>query len=150
MNEKFTNWIKWDNRNQISNINYPGIYVIALSNMNIEGEIFEWREEVIYIGMTNSLKGLRGRLKQFDNTINGKRGHGGAQRVIYKYSNVQELLDRLYVAVRYFECDVSSNKSNDLLVMGEVAKFEYVCFAEFVKKFNKLPDFNNKKLSPKK
>lgn len=150
MIEKFTNWIKWDNRNQISNINYPGIYVISLSNINIEGEPFEWREEVIYIGMTNSLKGLRGRLKQFDNTINGKRGHGGAQRVIYKYSNIQELLDRLYVAVRYFECDVSTNKSNDLLVMGEVAKFEYVCFAEFVKRFNKLPDFNNKKLSPKK
>ncbi len=33
--------------------------------------------------------------------------------------------------------------------MGEVAKFEYICFAYFVEVFGELPEFNNKKESPK-
>ena len=42
---------------------------------------FDWIKEIIYIGMTNSKGGLKNRLQQFDNTIAGKTGHGGAQRV---------------------------------------------------------------------
>lgn len=33
--------------------------------------------------------------------------------------------------------------------MGEVAKHEYVCFSEYVKLFEELPEFNNKKDSLK-
>jgi hypothetical protein len=29
--------------------------------------------------------------------------------------------------------------------MGEVARFEYVCFAHFVERFGRLPEFNNNK-----
>ena len=38
----------------------------------------------------------------------------------------------------------------DLLVMGEVASYEYVCFAEYVKRYNRLPEFNDMEKSPKK
>lgn len=33
--------------------------------------------------------------------------------------------------------------------MGEIARLEYECFAVYVEKFDQLPEFNDKKLSPK-
>jgi hypothetical protein len=99
--------------------------------------------------MTNSAGGLRARLKQFDNTIVGKTGHGGADRVRYKHQIYQKLVEELYVSVAAFPCNVKSNQPRDLMVMGEVAKFEYDCFAEFVKKHGSLPEFNDKKSAPK-
>jgi hypothetical protein len=147
--EKFTEWFSWINRENATDISYPGVYVCAVSQEDISGNQFSWLSEIIYIGMTNSIAGLKGRLKQFDNTIIGKRGHGGADRVRYKYQNYQALINQLYVAVAPFKCDVKSNKAFDLRVMGEVAKFEYDCFAHFVELFDALPEFNNKKQSPK-
>jgi hypothetical protein len=110
---------------------------------------FSWLPDIKYIGMTNSISGLKGRLKQFDNTIIGKSGHGGADRVRFKHQNYNELVNKLFVSISFFECNVKSNQSNDLRVMGEVAKFEYDCFARFVELFGVLPEFNDKKLSPK-
>jgi hypothetical protein len=110
---------------------------------------FEWIKQIIYIGMTNSVGGLRARLKQFDNTIIGKTGHGGADRVRYKYQNYQQLANNLFVSVAPFECVVKSKQPHDLIIMGEVAKFEYDCFAEFVKIYGSLPKFNDKENAPK-
>lgn len=149
MADSFSKWEKWANKTNLKNIDFPGVYIIALCDTNIEGDNFSWREDIIYIGMTNSKKGLKGRLKQFENTINGKSGHGGAQRVIFKFRNIDNLKMKLYVSVCHFECDVNSNKPKDLLIMGDVAKFEYVCFAKYVEIFKRLPEFNDKELSPK-
>jgi hypothetical protein len=101
--------------------------------------------------MTNSKRGLKGRLRQFENTIKGKKSqHSGAKKIIYKYKDYEKLIKDLYVAVRPFKCDVNSNTVKDLLIMGKVAEYEYICFSEYVKRFGMLPEFNNKKLSPKK
>jgi len=99
--------------------------------------------------MTNASKGLKGRLKQFDNTIIGKKGHGGADRVRYKHKDYKKLIKCLYVAVASFNADVTSNQPKDLKTMGDVAKFEYQCFAHFVETFGQLPEFNDKKEAPK-
>ena len=147
---KFTQWIKWTERNTIENLQYPWVYVIAYADIDIVNNDFDWIEEIIYVGMTNSQGGLKNRLQQFENTIIGKTGHGGAQRVIFKYRNYNELIKKLYVSARYFKCNVTSNQVDDLLVMGKVAEYEYICFAEYVKRYNRLPEFNDKKLSPKK
>ncbi|WP_178861605.1 hypothetical protein [Thiomicrorhabdus cannonii] len=147
--ELFSIWVPWHERNSLDGAKYPGIYIAAISNENIAGESFGWIPEIIYIGMTNSVSGLKGRLKQFDNTIAGKSGHGGADRVLYKYQDYEELTLKLYISVRSFSCDVKSNHPTDLRIMGMVAKFEYDCFAYFVEKFGELPEFNNKKKSPK-
>ncbi|RZT95924.1 hypothetical protein EV201_0552 [Ancylomarina subtilis] len=149
IDKKFSQWTKWDDRNSISGIKYPGIYCIAISETVLSEQDFEWIPKITYVGMTNSKAGLKGRLKQFDNTIIGKNGHGGADRFRFQYENYQELVDKLYVSVCSFECDVKSNAPNDLRIMGEVAKFEYDCFAEYVDNFGCLPEFNNKKTSPK-
>lgn len=147
--EKFSPWVKWEKRNELPGIKFPGIYVCAVSKENIENDKFAWISEIAYIGMTNSKLGLKGRLKQFDNTIVGKTGHGGADRFRYKYQDYTKLINSLYVSVSCFECKVSSERPLDLRVMGDVAKFEYDCFACFKDKYGQLPEFNEKKLSPK-
>lgn len=148
---KFSNWIKWSDRNKLSNLQYPGVYAISYNEHDVNNNSFDWIREIIYTGMTNSKKGIKNRLKQFDNTILGKQDqHGGAKRVRYKYNNYDKLIKYLYVAVCPFKCDVTSNKEKDLLIMGKVAEYEYIYFAEYVKRFGMLPEFNDKKRLPKK
>lgn len=149
MEYKFSSWTKWKNRDFLKGNKYPGIYCIAISGKDLSKQKFEWISQITYVGMTNSKGGLKSRLKQFDNTIIGKKGHGGADRFRYKYENYQKLIDKLYVSICHFECDVNSNTPKDLRIMGEVAKFEYDCFAEYVERFGGLPEFNNKSNSPK-
>ena len=146
---KFTKWISWENRNSIEGIKFPGIYCIAISDIDLTEQNFNWISEINYVGMTNSINGLKGRLKQFDNTIIGKTGHGGADRFRYKHENYSELVKKLFVSVCSFKCNVKSNYPKDLRIMGEVAKFEYDCFAIYSEKFNSLPEFNDKKKSKK-
>ncbi len=146
---KFTTWKKWVNRDNLPDIEYPGIYCIAISESDLSEQDFTWIREIKYIGMTNSRAGLKGRLKQFNSTINGNTKHGGADRFMYKYQDRQDLLNRLFVSAHPFECDVTTNDSRDLRTMGEVAKFEYECFATYVDKFNCLPEFNDKANSDK-
>ncbi len=144
MSFKFSKWVKWKDRNSLKGIDNPGIYCIAISDEVLSGKTFKWSVDIKYIGMTNSKTGLKGRLQQFDNTIIGKTGHGGADRFRYKHQDYEKLISKLYVSVQFFDCDVASNNPNNLLIMGDVARFEYVCFAEFVKKFGNLPEFNDK------
>lgn len=141
---EFSKWVKWTERDKLDGIKSPGIYCIAISENDLSNTVFDWNEKINYIGMTNAVSGLKGRLKQFDNTIQGKTGHGGADRFRYEYRNYEDLKRKLFVSVKYFECNVKSNLPNDLLVMGEVAKHEFVCFAEFVSRHRRLPKFNDK------
>ncbi|MBI5749422.1 MAG: hypothetical protein HZA00_09890 [Nitrospinae bacterium] len=150
MNNGFSNWAKWRGRNGLDDIELPGVYAIALSEQDISGTSFEWRREVIYVGMTNSKGGLKSRLQRFENTIKGGKGHGGDSRVRYKHPDHERLIPRLYVSVWPKACNVLSNQPSDLRAMGEVAKLEYECFAHFVEAFHQLPEFNDKKRSPKK
>jgi hypothetical protein len=146
MREKreFSKWTKWRDRDKLEGIKFPGVYCIAISENDISNIDFDWNEAINYLGMTNSVAGLKGRLNQFDNTLKGKKGHGGADRFKYEYRDYDELRSKLFVAINYFECNVKSNLPTDLLIMGEVAKHEYACFAKFVEKFNRLPKFNDK------
>jgi len=150
MNKEFSAWTKWQKRNSLNDIEFPGVYAIALSEKDISEKLFSWCSEIIYIGMTNAKGGLKSRLGQFENTIIGKDGHGGAVRVHFKYPYYNKLVPNLYVSVCPHKCNVQSNNPIDLRIMGDVAKFEYECFAIFVENFGKLPEFNDKKLSPKK
>lgn len=146
----FSIWSNWKRKNELENIRFPGVYIIAISEKDMHDFDFYWSNKIIYVGMTNSKKGLKGRLYQFDNTILGKQEHGGAHRVRYKYQNYEALVKNLYVSVAPIICDVTSASPSDLRKMGEIAKFEYDCIAQFVELYNKLPEFNDKKRSPKK
>ncbi len=150
---KLTNFSKWkptEKREELDGLDYPGVYALAISSESLLNKPFSLIKQIVYFGMTNSGNGLRGRLNQFHNTIIGKIGHGGAERFLFKYKNYYILKKKLFVSVNFAECDVISNKPEDLCRMGDVANFEYICFAEYAKKFGRLPEFNDKKLSPKK
>ena len=149
MTTSFTTWTHWTNRAELSGLSYPGVYVLAIASRDISGTHFSWVPEIVYVGMTNAKGGLKARLGQFDNTIKGGEGHGGGERVRLKHSDYAALVPVLYVAVCSFPCDVTSEKAHDLRIMGEVAKHEYECFACFVEKFGKLPEFNDKRRAPK-
>lgn len=139
--EKFSQWRNWHLRDELAP-KRPGVYAIAYTKKNISKKLFSFRKEIIYIGMTNAVSGLRGRLKQFDNTVYGKSGHGGADRVRYIHRDYDQLVEDLYVAVAQFECDVTARKPMDLRTMGEVAKFEYLCLAQYVERHFEEPQFN--------
>ena len=150
MAKQFTNWIHWKDRAELAGLAYPGVYAIAISKRDISGTSFTWNPNIAYVGMTNTKGGLKSRLYQFDVTIKGGRGHGGAHRFRFKHPKYNSLVRNLYVAVRPFKCQVTSETPKDLRVMGDVAKFEYECFALYVEAYGQLPEFNDKKRSPKK
>jgi hypothetical protein len=146
---KFSNWVNWSNRNSLAEIKFPGIYCISVIESDISNHLFQFIPEINYIGMTNSKGGLKSRLNQFDNTLKNRLQHGGADRFMHKFNEPYgELVQKMFVSIWSFECEVDSNKYEDLITMGEVAKSEYICFAEYVKIFKELPEFN-KKESPK-
>lgn len=148
----FSEWTKWDNRGQLRGLSFPGVYILAITNHDIQGSDFDWLKEIVYVGMTNSKKGLKGRLNQFDRTIRGYSGHGGAKRFIYDHSDYEKLKSNLFISAKYFECNNKDYppKAEVLLVLGNVAKFEYDCISDYMKRYGKLPKYNDIKISPKR
>jgi hypothetical protein len=152
---QFGSWKKWKDRSLFEeNMKYPGVYSVALSDHDLAGSDFSLIKEIVYFGMTNSEGGIRSRLRQFDNTIKGKEGHGGAVRVRhYMRSNnidYETISSLLFVAVFHIKCHVNSHSPDDLRKMGLVASLEYECFARYWEQFGRWPKYNDKKLSPKK
>jgi hypothetical protein len=147
---KFSQWMKFDDREQLDNMAWPGVYAIAISRTNIAGTAFRYLKEISYFEFTNSTSGIRGRLNQFNNTLRDRRGpgHSGAQRFWHRYANGDALAKMLYVSVCSFKCDVSSNAPKDLRTIGNVVRAEYLAFAEYAERFGRLPRFNDKKNSP--
>jgi hypothetical protein len=135
----------WADRDASDQSRQPGVYVIAVTATPIRGRKFSWRRDIIYVGMTNSVTGLRGRLQQFDQTMSGNLRHGGADRVRVRHRNYTRFTKQAYVALAPFSCTPGSTLPRDLKVMGDVARFEYLCLAAYVAKFDRLPEFNNRK-----
>lgn len=143
-------WKRWNDRLSLSKLKFPGVYVLCMTRAVLSGKRFSWRPDIIYVGMTNSVPGLAGRLRQFDNTVSGKRtDHGGADRVRFKHRSYARLVSRLFVSVRPIICDVTSNAPRDLRLMGKVTELEYLSLARYAQKFRRLPAFNDKKRAPK-
>ena len=152
MENYFSPWYRWNDRGEYSGIEYPGVYAVAISKGDISEEKFSFRKEIVYVGMSNAVKGLDGRLKQFDSTIkylDKPSQHGGADRVRYKHQNYQALVKKLYVSLRHFRCFPANETAQDLRTMGKVANAEFQFMARCVEEFNKLPEFNRKKESLK-
>ena len=150
MERQFSDWRRWADRGALPDLGYPGVYALAIALTELAGTPFSWRREIIYVGMTNAKGGLKARLQQFENTIKGGEGHGGAHRVRFKHPDYHVLTSQLFVSVCPWACDVTANDPKNLRIMGAVAQHEYECFALFVEKFGGLPEFNDKKKSPKK
>jgi len=152
---KFSKWAKWDKRTSQLNddLKHPGIYALRISEYpSLEGQEFEWHKDIVYIGMTNSVAGLKGRLTQFNNTLRDKSGggHGGADRFKNDEKDGDALANKLYVSVCKFPNPYPRDSVQNLRERGRVAMAEYVAFAEYVEQFEDgLPKYNNMKASPK-
>lgn len=98
--------------------------------------------------MTISKNGLRQRLNQFNNVVNGKNGHGGADRFMHDFKLKD--LNNIYYKVFEFPVEHLAVGSEEYyLVHGEVVKYEFVLFANSIKYRKTLPKYNLMS-SPKK
>lgn len=148
----FSTWERWKNRNQLSGMERPGIYVIAKSKEALKGKPFSWKKEIAYIGMTAGKGGLRSRLRQFDDTLRGRGvGHGGAVRAHKHHKNREVLMNHLYVAVMTQPpiCHSASSEKQKK-AKGAIYGLELFCLAEYICRHKEIPQFNDWARSPKR
>lgn len=131
---KFCPWFTWENRRKIPLCDMPGIYLLSITQKNLDGMSPEWAD-VSYIGMTNSRQGLIGRWEQFFNSVRGKTGHSGGNTVFADLGHYETWNKKLFVAAMPIECCTSASTVRDLKKMGWVAYLEYEAFAEYYRHF---------------
>ncbi|EJG1619291.1 hypothetical protein QX216_13505 [Vibrio parahaemolyticus] len=128
----FSSWSYWTDRGSLENISYPGIYALAITSDDLTGQKMSF-DNIVYIGMSNSLSGIKGRLNQLNRSINGGRGHSGGNTIrdhLGEYSDWKNDLD-LYVSICPIICDVKRRSIEDLKLMGAVSYMEYEAFSLF-------------------
>lgn len=144
----FSRWYQWIERKHIPEIKFPGVYVIAINKNGVPKQPFPLSNDIVYIGMTNAKNGLKQRLDQFDKTIDfinkSGVGHGGADRLSNEYRDYDFLKKNMYVSVCIIKCNTADPGYEDYRKMGEIAKLEYDCFAEYYKNHSELPKFNRR------
>jgi hypothetical protein len=151
MGIKNTKWVSWNKRNTIIDKDQPAIYYIAHSTTNLDGNDFSYCEEIVYIGMTISNNGLKGRLDQFEKAMHGYMGvHGGAERVKFKHKDSDTFFKDTYVSACIFKISKNKNLSEDWRTKGDCVGHEYNSFANYMDLFGRLPEFNDQKRSKKK
>lgn len=143
---KFTKWKKWEKkweyRDDLPEIKFPGVYCIAISESDLSGQDFNLIKEIVYFGMTNH-QSLKNRLNQFDLTISKKRwAHGGADRCLYANQDYQKLLQKLFYSVYPFESEIKKYDPDYIRTKGDILKCESYCIADYTEKFKELPKFN--------
>ena len=73
---KFSDWHFWGDKNNLNNIEYPGIYILAKFKSNISKEVDLNDKNIVYIGETCS--SIKKRLRQFNRSaFKGLGGHSG-------------------------------------------------------------------------
>ncbi len=129
----FTNWQKLFNKNgdliEREEYKKSGVYIIADSTKIKEGQFiienkeFKWQEGIIYIGMTNN-RHLIQRIKELKRSIENKKGHSGGKTMFKK--GIEK--NNLYISIITFGEDLK-NSPQDIRIKGDIARFEYECFA---------------------
>ena len=87
---------------------------------------------------------------QFEATMNGKTGHGGAERVLFKHKNPDKFFSKAYVSAKIFPLSATRDTPNDWRTKSKCVGFEFKSFADYLEKYNMLPEFNDHKKSKKK
>ena len=139
-----------ENYQNIENGNYPGIYLLAFTDKNLDNQKVE-PGDIFYVGMSNARKGVKSRVKQFLNGIEKNGSHSAGMR-FYKenskgiaYSNCNHL-EKFYIVSSTFKCDVDkrTRTPNDLKIMGDICKLEYYLLAYIKELTNAEPKLNKK------
>lgn len=131
---------------------YPGVYLLAYTSRNIAAKRVQLAD-IFYVGMSNSLGGVRQRLKQFRNGIEKNTSHSAGRRFFSEYSNGVAFSKRrggsrkkLYFAFVSVRCTVEKARRTpaDLRTMGRIAKLEYDVIAHLKEKLGEEPKLNKK------
>lgn len=133
-----------------------GVYVIAYTDEDIACKKVK-DFTVIYVGMSNSFKGLRNRLRQFRHSVNGNFKHSAGNRFYKEWLNGQAYLSvpdknkkkrkKLYFSYVDFERNPDENgwTARDLKLMGMVSALEYYTLSHLLETRNGWPELNAKK-----
>ncbi len=136
----FSKWALWEKRSKFQDGKNPGVYMISITKKTLEGTMPRY-DDVAYIGMTNSSKGLFHRWEQFNNsitkgnTIKGNGNSGGVNTVkdLGEY-NVDSRWKgtHLYVCGYAIACNTKKKERTpeDLLKMGLIRFLEYKALSE--------------------
>lgn len=129
---------------------YPGVYLLAFTNQNLERKKAEPRD-VYYVGMSNARKGLESRIKQFINGIEKNGSHSAGMRFFKEESNgipfsKSNHTRKFYLVSLTFKCDVNklTRTPNDLRIMGDICKLEYDLLAYIKEVTTNEPVLNKK------
>ena len=126
---------KWqpllENHKNIEDGDYPGIYLLAFTDKNLEGEIVK-PSDIFYVGMSNARKGITSRIKQFINGIEKNGSHSAGMRFYVENSKGTAFSkcnhpEKFYRVSLAFPCDVnkSTRTPKDLQIMGNICQLEY-------------------------
>ena len=143
-------WIKLEDYKSLNDSQYPGCYILAYSDKNLEKKQIKIGD-IFYVGMSNSLGGVKQRLSQFISGIERGYGHSAGNRFLKEinknipYSKYKRF-KRFFVISLCLPCLVNKKDRTykDLIKMGEVAKFEYEVLAYIKEKIGKEPELNKK------
>lgn len=137
---RFSKWLKWADREEMRSLDRSGVYALCVAGREISGQHFEWRKDIIYIGMTKA--GLKSRLRQFDAELRDIPAHGGADRVRKRYPDYGALVNRLYVSVARYPGREAIERLEEENKGIDVAEFEALCFCQYTQRYGRLPEFN--------
>lgn len=148
LDKKWTNLL--ENYKNLKNNDYPGVYILAYTNKNLGGKSININD-IFYVGMSNSRRGIKSRLKQFIDGINKNRSHSAGMRFYKKYAlgvpfNRLKRKETFFVQSLSLPCNVIKEERNaeDLRKMGKVTKLEYDLLAHIKEKTEKEPELNKK------
>lgn len=146
--------LKWkpllENLKNIEDGNFPGIYLLAFTEKNLEGKTVE-PIDIFYVGMTNAKKGLTSRIQQFVNGIEKQTSHSAGMRFYKENSNgiafsESNHIENFFIVSLAFQCDVNklTRTPNDLRIMGNICKLEYYLLAHIKEVTREEPKLNKK------
>lgn len=131
---QFSNWVSWTKRDQLENMDLPGIYLIAEFPTSNSPSL---DKPLVYVGeTTGDTQSLKKRLHLFERaSTDGKAKHSGGRTYFRKYRQ-RISLDECRVAVHAL-------KRDDPLSSAYIKYVERSLLLAHVQRFQQLPDCNN-------
>ena len=133
---RFSRWFPWCDRDNLPNIDRPGIYIMAHFDEVPSGRASRHNNQIEYIGKTWGEGGLKERLKKFHRVATkGKGNHSGGKTYHKKHHKIK---DDLYVAVCPF-----LGKSHEVDLNTFILYAERKLIWQFSAANGRLPNCNN-------
>ena len=137
-------WVPFEDATSDNALRDVGVYALAFSHRALTGKRPK-ANDVFYVGMSLSLGGVRGRLKQFRDAIERGYGHSGGDRFFRDYAGGKAFSKwntrkRFFVAALTIPC--GRETPADLRQRGHVACLEHYVVARVLELTGKRPLLN--------